>query len=134
MANDTTAFGIPSKPLERPEVLAGFTYKITVPNTTGEVHNIYITINELDRRPFEVFVDCRDAVLYEQLTMATVLISRLLRLGVPLVEIAEDLQQIASATTAHFADREWCPSLASRIGRTLASHESRRQALLDLAQ
>jgi hypothetical protein len=123
----------PTRPqADRPDVLAGETYKIKVPSPRGDLVNIYLTVTEHDGRPFEVFLNCSDNAIAELLGVSMILISRLLRLGVPLESIARDLEQVSSANTAHFADKSWCPSLIARVGRVLSSHEGRRQALLDI--
>ncbi len=123
---------MPRPAQERPEQLPGVTYKIKAPNPGGTQINIYLTVNEADGRPFEVFINCSDATVSELLGLTMVLISRLLRLAVPLDVIAEDLLQVTSSNTSHFADQAWHPSLIARLGRVLKAHESRRQAQLDL--
>jgi hypothetical protein len=132
MANDEITFETPQHALARPENLIGATYKIKAPNGRNETINIYLTVNEHDGRPFEVFLNCSDSSINELLGVSMVLISRLLRLSVPLEQIASDLEQVASLNTGHFADKSWCPSLIARIGRVLKTHEGRRQARLEL--
>jgi len=132
MANDEITFETPQHALARPEYLIGATYKIKAPNGSNETINIYLTVNEHDGRPFEVFLNCSDSSINELLGVSMVLISRLLRLSVPLEQIASDLEQVASLNTGHFADKSWCPSLIARIGRVLKTHEGRRQARLEL--
>lgn len=129
--NDST-FSTSKPALARPDLLQGFTYKIKAPNAGGQTINIYLTVNEQEGRPFEVFMNCSDNTVYELVSVSMVLVSRLLRLSVPLETIAEDLEQVTSALTAHMDGQQWCPSLIARIGRVLKSHEARRQALLDL--
>ena len=130
--NDEVTFTTPRPALGRPECLVGATYKIKAPNGRDATINIYLTINEQDGRAFEVFLNCSDSSINELLGVSMVLISRLLRLSVRLEQIAADLEQVASLSTGHFADKSWCPSLIARIGRVLKTHESRRQARLDL--
>jgi hypothetical protein len=125
-------FSAPKPALQRPDILEGYTYKIKAPNAGGQTINIYLTVNEQDGRPFEVFMNCSDNTVYELVSVSMVLVSRLLRLGVSLETIAEDLEQVTSALTAHMDGQQWCPSLIARIGRTLKGHEARRQAILDL--
>lgn len=129
--NDNT-FSTAKPALARPDLLQGFTYKIKAPNAGGQTINIYLTVNEQEGRPFEVFMNCSDNTVYELVSVSMVLISRLLRLSVPLETIAEDLEQVTSALTAHMDGQRWCPSLIAHIGRVLKSHEARRQAMLDL--
>jgi hypothetical protein len=133
MNNNDVTLETPKQALNRPECLTGSTYKIKAPNGRNETINVYLTVNEHDGRPFEVFLNCSDSSINELLGVSMVLISRLLRLSVPLEQIAADLEQISSLNTGHFADKSWCPSLIARIGRTLKSHEGFRQARLDHA-
>ena len=65
--------------ITRPEQLNGCTYKIKAPNGSGDQINIYVTINDdADGRPLEIFLNCSDAALYEWLSLAMVLTSRLI--------------------------------------------------------
>lgn len=129
--NDITAIAI-TKPHDRPEHLQGITYKIKTPNAAGQIINIYLTVNEHDGEPFEVFLNCTDSSINELASVSMVLISRLLRLGVPLDVISEDLEQVHSAHTAHMAGKQWCPSLIARIGRVLKEHEAQRKKQFNL--
>lgn len=119
---------------KRSEVLPGQTYKIKAPNAQGEYTNIYLTVNEEDGKPYEVFINCSDTSLYETLAVAMILVSRLIQKGASLEEIAGDLAQVQSAYTAHMDGSQWFPSLIARIGAQLRSHESLRQGRLDLTQ
>lgn len=132
MTTNPPAFDTPTDLLDRPEVLHGSTYFIknaTMPD--GKIADIHLTVNELDGRVFEVFLQCRDAGAAELLGVVMILISKLLRRSVPLREIAADLEQVVSANTAHYANRIWFRSLVARIGYVLANHEAQRQATLD---
>jgi hypothetical protein len=102
---------------KRDDALCGMTYKIKAPNYNAEMVNIYLTINEDDAgRPFEVFMNCSDGMIYELLAIAMLLSSRLLQRGCTLEEVADDFEQVSSA----------------RIGREMRKHDSRRQARLAL--
>ena len=109
---------------ERPDSVSGTTYKIKVPNHKHELVNIYITVNNLDGKPFELFINGADAFLYEHLSLTMVFISRLLRFGVSVSEIINDLRSIHSANGSHFIPKGKgsSPSLASRIGDILELH------------
>lgn len=103
--------------------LPGATYKVTV-ETPERRYRVYITINEQDGNPFEVFVRCDNPQLYEWITALTLLTSKLLQRGMSLKEIGQELQIIHSgATSAHFLPGgQHCISLVARIGRTLERH------------
>ena len=110
--------------LQRPESLNGTTYKIKVPNHEQQLINIYITVNDKDGKPFEVFINGSDSFLYEHLSLTMVFLSRLLRAGIAPQEIINDLHSIHSATGRHFipGGKGSSPSLASRIGDVLETH------------
>jgi len=54
-----------TRPLDRPEVLPGQTYKVKWPESD---HAIYITVNDIiqdgRRRPFEVFINSKNTEHY----------------------------------------------------------------------
>lgn len=107
----------------RPTCMAGFTYKLQVPDETGAMMNIYITINNLNNKPFELFLNGFSSLYYEWLSLSMVLISRLLRYGVPASELIQDLRSIHSAKGSHLVPgKGFSPSLASRIGDILEEH------------
>ena len=109
--------------LERADVIGGPTYKITI-ETPERAHRAYVTINDQDGRPFEIFIRTDNPQLYEWVNALTILVTRLLRLGVPLDEIAAEMQAIHSgATSMHFLPGgERCISMVARIGTVLARH------------
>ena len=100
MANDEITFETPQHALARPEYLIGATYKIKAPNGRNETSNIYLTVNEHDGRPFEVFLNCSDSSINELLGVSMVLISRLLRLSVPWSKSLPTLSRSPRSTPA----------------------------------
>lgn len=108
---------------ERPEALSGTTRKFVV-ETEDHAYPVFVTINEQDGRPFEVFIRTDHPQLYEWITALTLLVTRLLRQGDSLEVIAAELQSVhSSATTMHFLPSgEQCISMVARIGRVLAEH------------
>lgn len=106
----------------RPEKLDGATYK-------GHTHDgkpMYITVNEKEGRPFEVFVRVDDPDLFEWMTALTVMITRCLRHGDTLAAIADELMEVHSPKTRHFVDggKGEAVSLAARIGTVLKEHRA----------
>jgi len=102
----------------RPDVLTGQTHKIKIPTTDGEF-SFYITLNFSEGKPFEVFINSRNARYAEHMAALTVLISRMLQRGFELPEIAQDLLLIHSPETGHMARGGFIPSLYARIGQVL---------------
>ena len=51
---------------ERPNRMAGYTYKLKVPNTQGDLISAYITINNspITNKPFEMFINGFDSTIY----------------------------------------------------------------------
>lgn len=109
--------------IERMTELPGATYKVVV-ETPERRYRVYITINEQDGAPFEVFVRCDNPQLYEWITALTLLTSKLLQRGVSLKEIGQELQIIHSgATSSHFLPGgQRCLSMVARIGQILERH------------
>lgn len=109
--SDLKAIEVPTSPLNeqpvsshtlvsksRPDSLQGFTMK--VPVHLGESNrNIYITVNESDGKPYEVFFaglnkdDLQDGVARELATVGR-LVSMAMRYGVPVEEIIDQLEKI----------------------------------------
>lgn len=104
----------------RPEVVQGHTSKIKVALPDGKTFAFYVTIGYVDGKPFEVFVNVKDSQFWEHLSFATVLLSRLLQSGTSAQVLAEELKQIQSPMTSHFAENgEWMPSIYAHIGALL---------------
>jgi hypothetical protein len=113
----------PPTMLDRADVIGGPTYKVTI-ETPDRTYRTYVTINDQDGNPFEIFIRTDNPQLYEWVNAVTILATRLLRLGVPLGEIAAELQTIHSgATSMHFLPGgERCISMVARIGTVLERH------------
>ena len=106
---------------ERPDVIEGCTHKLKIPTADG-VFSFYVTINKLESgKPYEMFVNCKNASYAEHMTALTVLVSRMLRSGVDIKVIADDLQSIHSPETGHMMPGGGgrIPSLHARIGKLL---------------
>ncbi|RME65022.1 MAG: ribonucleoside-diphosphate reductase, adenosylcobalamin-dependent, partial [Alphaproteobacteria bacterium] len=71
-----------TRPLDRPEVLPGKTYKVKWP---GSDHAMYITVNDVikdgRRRPFEVFINSKNMEHYAWTVALTRMISAVFRRG-----------------------------------------------------
>lgn len=117
----------------RPDALQGFTYKIKSPNYNSDIITVYLTINEDDAgKPYEIFINCKDVMVYEMFALGTLLSSRLLQKGATLEEVADDFEQVSSARTAHMAGAKWFPSLVAHVGFKMRQHDASRQQRLNL--
>ncbi|MBE9538507.1 MAG: hypothetical protein IMF06_05450 [Proteobacteria bacterium] len=104
----------------RPNQLDGPTYRVTL----GDGSRMYVTINEHNGKPFEVFARYDDADKYEWLGALTTMITRLLRAGQPLEQIGKELLEIHGPESSHMipGTREMAPSIVARIGRVFVNH------------
>jgi hypothetical protein len=117
--------------MTRSDALLGSTYKV---NLEGIEHlqggrDMFITINDQDGKPVEVFVRCDMPEVFEHVIALTILITRLLRAGEPLNVIAKELMEVHSPRTSHMMPRGGgpCPSLVARIGKVLLDHISENE-------
>jgi len=122
MAASVQSFQKKGKPHERPDQLASVTYKIDVTASDGENITVYLTIADHQGKPFELFINSKNAKLVEHLNVLTVFGSRLLRLDAPVDELVADLMEITSPFTGHMKRGGWCNSLYARIGEALQAH------------
>lgn len=111
---------------KRPEVLQGVTYSAEL--ESGK--KVYITVNEHEGNPYEVFIRLDDPELFEWMVALTLMITRALRAGETLKSIAKELEEIYSPRSRHFmpGGKGECPSLAARIGKVLAEHKGLQHA------
>jgi len=105
---------------ERPLTLAGKTYKLRWPTLTSA---LYLTINsDEEGRPFEVFINSKDAKYHDWATALTVMITAIFRMGRNISFVARELQQIESLHDSAFIEKRNHPSLTAYIGYMLEQH------------
>jgi ribonucleoside-diphosphate reductase alpha chain len=101
---------------QRPALIGGYTVKVKWPGLNSAA---YVTLNRLDDgSPFEIFLHSKDQRNNEWMTTSTLLMSWLMRMGVPLSTIAEELEQVHSIE-GYFVEEKYRPSLVSLIGSKL---------------
>ncbi len=107
--------------LERDEVLQGTTYKLKV-----EDWAYYVTVNDTIVggvvRPFEVFINTKNAERYASLTTLTRLISAYLRTGHAYGFIAEELSQIIDPKGGFWQKGKYYASFEALLGEVLSKH------------
>jgi len=102
---------------ERKEVLKSETHKIKI---VGQISfTIYMTVSIDDNKPYEIFLNTKDATMVEHLIAVTVLVSKMLQSGIKVEVISKELLTIASPFTGHMKKGGWCKSLYARIGEVL---------------
>ena len=95
-ADEYSVVGEEADLLKRPRSLSGDTFKF-VGSIDGESTNLYVTVNNLDGNPWEVFVNTpyiRSLKELQLVTAVTRLSSLALRVGAPLEKIIEQLRKI----------------------------------------
>lgn len=115
-------------PRERPDVMRGVTYR-----TRTSYGNLFVTINEDEHGPFEVFSSLGKAggFFHAQTEAICRLISLALRTGVATMEIIDQLKGIRGPDII-FANGGTVHSLPDAIGQVLESHIKRGQIELGL--
>ncbi len=115
-------------PRQRPDVMKGMTYKIHT-----AYGNLFITINEDEHGPFEVFATMGKAGGFfgAQTEAITRLISTLLRSNVAIEEVIEQIKGIRGPDIS-FSPDGMIYSLPDAIGKVLEKHIKRNQQELKL--
>jgi ribonucleoside-diphosphate reductase alpha chain len=97
----------------RPLYLHGTTAKISWPGLNSSA---YVTLNRLPNgHPFEIFLSSKDQRNNEWMTTSTLLMSWLMRMGVPLETLCDELEQVHSIE-GYIVEQRFRPSLVSYIG------------------
>ncbi len=112
-----------TKPLDRPGVLEGRSYKIRWPESD---HAIYITINDVivdgRVRPFEVFINSKSMEHYAWTVALTRMISAVFRRGGDISFVVEELQAVFDPRGGHWVEGRYVPSLLAAIGDVIEQH------------
>ena len=112
-----------TRPLDRPEVLPGRTYKLRWPESD---HAIYLTVNDVvrngRRRPFEVFINSKNMDHYAWTLGLTRMISAVFRRGGDVSFVVEELKAVFDPRGGSWMDGRYVPSLLAAIGDVLETH------------
>ncbi len=112
-----------AQPLERPESLAGSTYKLVWPDSD---HAIYITVNDIAdgdrRRPFEVFINSKNMEHYAWTVALTRMISAVFRRGGDVSFVVEELKAVFDPRGGQWMEGKYVPSLLAAIGGVIERH------------
>lgn len=110
----------PSHLQGRPAVLHGYTYKISPPTCD---HAIYVTINNLDEKPFEIFINSKAMEHFQWIVALTRLISAVFRKGGDVTFLVEELGSVFDPKGGYFKKGgKYMPSLVAEIGDILKCH------------
>ena len=110
-------------PIDRQEVLPGFTYKLRWPESD---HAIYITMNDImlegQRRPFEIFINSKNMEHYAWTVALTRMISAVFRRGGNVSFVVEELKAVFDPRGGQWMDGRYVPSLLAAIGGVIERH------------
>ena len=111
------------EPLERPETLAGVTYKLKWPESA---HAIYITMNDImageRRRPFEIFINSKNMEHYAWTVALTRMISAVFRRGGDVSFVVEELKAVFDPRGGAWMKGRYVPSILAAIGGSIERH------------
>ena len=117
-----------TKPLDRPEVLLGHTYKI---KWLDSDHAFYITINDIEkdgrRRPFEIFINSKNMEAYAWTLALTRMISAVFRRGGDVSFVVDELKAVFDPRGGQWMAGALCAVPAGRHRRgDRAAHDRHR--------
>jgi ribonucleoside-diphosphate reductase alpha chain len=112
-----------TRPLDRPDVLIGQTYKI---KWLDSDHAFYITVNDIEqdgrRRPFEVFVNSKNMDAYAWTVALTRMISAVFRRGGDVSFVVDELKAVFDPRGGQWMGGRYVPSLLAAIGDVVERH------------
>jgi ribonucleoside-diphosphate reductase alpha chain len=111
------------RPLDRPDVLIGQTYKI---KWLDSDHAFYITVNDVEkdgrRRPFEVFINSKNMEAYAWTLALTRMISAVFRRGGDVSFVVDELKAVFDPRGGQWMEGHYVPSLLAAIGEVIERH------------
>ena len=112
-----------TRPLDRPDVLFGQTYKI---KWLDADHAFYITVNDVEkegrRRPFEVFINSKNMEAYGWTLALTRMISAVFRRGGDVSFVVDELKAVFDPRGGQWMEGHYVPSLLAAIGEVIERH------------
>ncbi|MCB1378721.1 MAG: adenosylcobalamin-dependent ribonucleoside-diphosphate reductase [Alphaproteobacteria bacterium] len=127
LTTDNSGVGQPTsdsrRPLDRDDVLPGFTYKLRWPDSD---HAIYITMNDVmeegHRRPFEIFINSKNMEHYAWTVALTRMVSAVFRRGGDVSFVVDELKAVFDPRGGHWLEGRYVPSLLAAIGGVIERH------------
>ena len=112
-----------TQPLERDQILPGFTYKLRWPDSD---HAIYVTLNDIERegrrRPFEIFINSKNLEHYAWTVALTRMISAVFRRGGDVTFVVDELKAVFDPRGGQWMEGRYVPSLLAAIGGIIETH------------
>ena len=112
------------RPLDRPGVLPGHTYKLQWPASD---HAMYITLNDIVDdsgriRPFEIFINSKNMEHYAWTVGLTRMISAVFRRGGDVSFVVEELKAVFDPRGGQWMGGKYVPSLLAGLGGVIERH------------
>jgi ribonucleoside-diphosphate reductase alpha chain len=104
------------EPVRRGDELEGTTYKIKWPSMSA---SMYVTINYMDDKPYEIFFASKDAKYQDWMTGLTLMISAIFRTNIDPSFIPNELKQVISTHDTAWNQGKFVGSLVARIGQVI---------------
>ena len=104
---------------DRPEAVEGSTYKLKWP---GSDHAMYITINNIDGAPHEIFINSKNVEHFAWTVALTRMISAVFRRGGDVSFIAEELKAVFDPRGGAWVAGKYVPSMLAAIGGVIEQH------------
>lgn len=123
--------------INRPDDIAGRTYKIKLPN---EEYATYVTINDVvlnkgtineETRPFEIFINSKNTLHRQWIDTLTRVISAVFRKGGEIGFLVEELKSISDPNGGGWYKGRYVKSLVSEIGHVLEKHISNKPSVVE---
>jgi hypothetical protein len=109
--------------IPRPAVLSGTTYKVKTPMSD---HALYLTINDYEGKPFEIFINSKAMDHFQWIVALTRVLSAVFRHGGDVAFLVDELRSICDPKGGYFQKGgRFVPSLVAEIGDVLATHLTR---------
>lgn len=104
------------EPLMRGDELEGTTYKIKWPSMSA---SMYVTINYMNDKPYEIFFASKDAKYQDWMTGLTLMISAIFRTNIDPAFVPQELKQVISTHDTAWNQGKFVGSLVARIGQVI---------------
>lgn len=120
---DIEFIGLTTHPKERPPDLEGYTYRIR-PNPSGP--SLYVTINDFEEEPYEIFFKTKNAEQQEILDMLSRALTSLLRRGISAKHLIEEFKKYESPfNSGSWYEGKYIKSLSHAVGLIMEKHYKR---------
>ena len=116
---DIEFVGLTTQPKERPADLEGYTYRIR-PNPTGP--SLYVTINDFEEEPYEIFFKTNNAEHQELLDMVSRTLTSLMRRGISAEHLIGEFKKYESPSGGGWYEQRYIKSRAAAIGMIMEKH------------